>query len=258
MNTEQKDMKYKHNHISNVIFRVDFPKILALELKEYTADFQKEIIKKFPIVKEISLDNLHFQIKDKDLSTEKSEEFAWEFIDRENNKKVFVSSEFVYVEYLAYLNFEEFYKDIELVFNTLIELYPVEIATRVGLRYINQIELKEGSAFDWDNLIHPSLYKFNNEFFSEEDKLARSMHLFEINEDNNILKFQFGLFNSEYPNKISKREFVLDYDCTTSNIEINDVFNTINQHHLIIKKWFEKSILNGLREELVVLQGGIK
>lgn len=252
---ETPNMKYETNYITNVIFRIDFPKIL--DLKEPTSKLQKKILDKFPIVNEINVDNFQFKVENRDLSTKKtSEDFAWEFVNKDNDKKVFIASEYAYIEFMKYINFEQFYEDIELVFKAFNEFYPVGIIRRVGLRYINEIEIEDGEALDWENLIHHSLYSLNREFIPndvEDERLLRSMHLFEIKEDDYNLKFQLGLFNSEYPNPISKKEFVLDYDCSTKNVEKNEIFNVINEFHQIIKKWFERSIEDGLRSNLGVL-----
>ncbi|WP_286476429.1 TIGR04255 family protein [Methanobacterium sp. CWC-01] len=256
MTTEEiKRRKYQHNNISNVIFAVNFPKIL--DLRKPTAEFQKIIIEKFPIMKEVNLDNVQFNLQpSEEPQTEYEREIAWEFTNKERNRKVFVSSIQIILEYFnnSYRNFEEFAADVETVFEAVINLYPVKVAERIGLRYINQIEIKgENNVFNWSNLINSNLYTLTHEFTSKEDKVLRSMHFLELNENNHSLKFQFGLFNSDYPSPIRRKEFILDYDCsTTQNRDITDIFDILNEFHEIEVKWFEKSIDKGLRERMGV------
>lgn len=143
---------------------------------------------------------------------------------------------------------------MKLIFETLADLYPIKIINRVGLRYINQIKIESGDPIDWNGLIHPSLFSVQREFISRENGLLRSMHYLELKEEGYNLKFQFGLFNSEYPNPISRKEFVLDYDCSTNEeIDISRIFVKANEFNKKIHEWFEKSIQDGLRDIMGVV-----
>ena len=64
------------------------------------------------------------------------------------------------------------------------------------------------------------------------------------------MNFNYGLYNSEFPNKISRKDFVLDYDCYTANIEKKDSYEYLNKFHEKINEEFEKSIEEGLRKEM--------
>jgi uncharacterized protein (TIGR04255 family) len=252
---EQNVKKYKSNYLTNVIFRVDFPKILDLDLKKPTAEFQKRIYKKYPLVKEIGIDSVELNFQEEgDVRTTKEKGRAWEFSNKESTKKLFIAPDHFFIEYLEYEHFKELLKDIELIYDAFTELYHVEIAIRIGLRYINEIEIKEGYAFDWSNLINQSLYSLTRDFTSKDEKVLRSMHLLEVLEKDYNLKFQFGFANSEYPNPIARKEFVLDYDCsTTQNTDISELIKIAKEFNLIIYNWFERSIEEDLRKKMEVL-----
>ncbi len=80
------------------------------------------------------------------------------------------------------------------------------------------------------------------------------MHYLELKEEGYNLKFQFGLFNSEYPNPISRKEFVLDYDCSTNEeTDILEIFDKAKEFNKKIHEWFEKSIQDGLRDIMGVV-----
>jgi len=135
-------------------------------------------------------------------------------------------------------------------------LYPVKIANRIGLRYINQVYLDSGDPLDWTNLINPILVSISEQFVESKDTIMRSMHFLEVGEEDYSLKFQFGLFNSECPGYINRKEFVLDYDCASrGEIDISQVLDTTKQFHKIIYDWFEKSIEDGLRQKMGELNG---
>lgn len=240
--------EYKTNFLTNVIFRVDFPKILELSEKA-PSEFQKKINDTFPILEEIKAHRLDFEVKssEEDISLKQEKATAWQFSNKEKTKKIFLDPEFVYIEYTKYTSFEEFFTDIKFVFGTFTDLYPIKIAKRIGLRYINQIKIPAGDPFKWSGLIHENLLS-TTEFVTKKDNIVRSMHLLQLREETNNLLFQFGFFNSEYPNPIARKEFALDYDCSTDKeTEISEIYAKANEFHKLIGNHFEKSILEGLR-----------
>lgn len=241
---------YKKNFLTNVIFKVDFPKVLELTDKKSPIEFQKKISDSFPILNEVKGGQFEYEIKSTNQFSLKSEDkISWEFMSKDKTKKVFVDSDYVYLECLRYEHFEDFFKDIKLVFETFLELYPIKIAKRIGLRYINQIKLDTGDPLDWSDFIDNNLFSVTANFLKNKDSLLKSMQLLEVKEDEFILKFQFGFFNSEYPNPIARKEFVLDYDCISNEeTEINDIYTISKKFNEIIEKWFETSILDGLRD----------
>lgn len=63
------------------------------------------------------------------------------------------------------------------------------------------------------------------------------------------VRFQYGMFNSEHPNPIARKEFVLDFDCYTKDEQdISDVLTLLDSFHEKIKEMFESSILGDLRQ----------
>ncbi len=71
------------------------------------------------------------------------------------------------------------------------------------------------------------------------------------NENNINTKFQYGFANSEFPNQISKREFILDYDCSVIiNGRIENVKAILLNLRNKVNSLFENSILEGLRNEM--------
>ncbi len=247
------EQDYKTNFLTNVVFKVDFPKILELNEQNPPAKLQEKIREKFPDLKEIKKQYIKFDTKltGENVEVKQEKTISWKFSNKEKTKNVFVDSEFIYLEYNKYTKFQEFLEDIKFIISIFFEIYPVKISKRIGLRYVNQIKLPEGDPLDWNGLINESLFDVTNRFIDEKDNLRRSMHSLEIKENEHNLRFQFGSFNSEYPNTIARKEFVLDYDCyTVEETDITDVSIKAKEFHEIISKWFEKSILDGLRDKM--------
>lgn len=125
---------------------------------------------------------------------------------------------------------------------------------RLGLRYVNSIKLKEGNPFELNGYIAPHLTQSIN-FLDNIDtnNLSRNVGqmVFNKSDPDYYLNFLYGWPNSEFPNRIAKKEFVLDYDCyTESNIKINEAFKYIDNFHVEIKRMFVKSIGDELRKKI--------
>ncbi|MDR3222248.1 MAG: TIGR04255 family protein [Methanobrevibacter sp.] len=120
-----------------------------------------------------------------------------------------------------YNTFDEFSKTIELILKALSD-YPIKKIKYIGLRYINQINLDDGKLNDWDDSINKDLHVITPNFVDSKN-ILRSMHSLEFKEQDYYIQFNFGQFNSVYPNPISKKEFILDYTCRCK--DYNDIDN---------------------------------
>jgi len=242
---------YKKNFITNAIFKVNFPKI---DLNENPPeDLKKKISTKFPNFNLKKKANVDVRVKNgKTITTNFNEIISWEFMTEPSKEKVnrfIIHPNYFSLEYENYSNFKSFNKDIKLVFDVFNEFFPIETVKRVGLRYINQIILDSGKPLEWDKLLHPSLFSIYNGFLSDSDDILRSMHVLELEDNDYFLRFQFGSYNSEYPNPIARKEFVLDYDCFLNEDRTPyEIFKIAEDSNKIIYKWFEKSIKEGLRD----------
>lgn len=258
MTVDDKINIYEKNFITNAIFRVDFPEI-NLNTPDPPEELRKTIQEKFQIFHKITKGHLDLNVEDKNqVSTQLTEKVLWEFKNKKGQdifNKAVIASDYVSLEYNIYNSFKEFYKDIQYVFNAFFDFYNIDTIKRIGLRYINQIELDSGNALDWDNLIDRNLFSVTNNFVDPSENILRSMQVLEVEEDDYLLRFQFGLYNSEYPNPIARKEFVLDYDCfIQSEMEKHEIFKHSERCNDIIYKWFERSIEQGLVEIMGVLE----
>ena len=82
--------------------------------------------------------------------------------------------------------------------------------------------------------------------------MIRSMHLTEYSVDNMHINFRYGMFNPEYPNRLVKNNFALDYDCFVQEAITSpaEVTSYIERGHRFIQALFEASITDALRKEM--------
>lgn len=243
--------KYSSNFLSNVILRVDFPPILGLDKENPPVEFQNKIKHQFPIIKPISGKYVEFKIdREEPARISENETVKWHFTDKEKTRVVEVAAGWVTIEYFKYTDFNDFSECYEWIYREFFRIYDiVQIANRVGLRYINQIRIDKGNPFEWKNIINHDLVIVDKEFIAQKKDVKKSMHMLEMKGEGYDLKFQFGMFNSEYPNPIARKEFVLDYDCYLKEaVEINEIDGKANAFNKIIGWWFERSIGDELRK----------
>jgi uncharacterized protein (TIGR04255 family) len=249
-------MQYKTNYLRNVIFRIDFSQQL-LPNKKSIDSFYNLIKGYFPKREVLKGKVLHTQIvtkKDGNKVTQQEQNVTnYKFSD-ENQTKILMLEPLsnINLVFNVYKNSEELKNTICLIIDAAIQIYGDIEIKRTGLRYINDIYLSEGNPFDWAPFINDSLITGLN-FPPENRNLSRSMGIIELIRDDHSVLFQYGMYNPEYPNKIARKIFVLDYDCY---IKENLNASEINKKLEILQKdeeyLFESSIKEGLREKMGV------
>ena len=247
--------RYEKNFLSNVILKLDFP-ILPDYSFEKIKKFQELIKKEFQILKEKRGVRIQHKLKGGDsIETETTEIQKWVFLNKTKSKNVSFENNNIIVEFEEYTHSEECFKIIDLVIKSLFQIFPSIISTRLGLRYINQINPEEDNPFEWDNLLNKSLLDSMN-FISDKKDMLRHITLIELNKEDYQVRFQYGIANSLYPSPIIKKEFLLDYDCFTfeSLAKTEEIMGKVKDFNEVISDMFEESIVNGLRELMGVIE----
>jgi uncharacterized protein (TIGR04255 family) len=237
---------YKTNFLSNVIFRIDFAPILKINIDEL-AEFQEAIRKELPEVEIKDLVTLKADLQLETNSFEKETSKLIIFKSLDSQKRIEVSQSFLAIVFGKYNSFEEFLLLVEKAFDELNRKFS-PVIKRVGLRYVNNIIVKQGNPLDWKNLIHESLLSNLSGDLFDVQKLSRMMTQVNYNEDDYNIVFNYGIFNIEFPAKISRREFILDYDCYAENPNPLEINKLVRNFHTEIQVLFEKSIKHKLKE----------
>lgn len=246
-----RDIRYKKNFLTNVICRIDFPPILEL-VKTPPAKFQRKIRSSFPELKKLEAVEFKTTFQKNKKIDEKHDHLLFAFGNKDFKRKVELTFKYLAIEFTDYINYKDFSKIVKSVIVSFCEIYKVSIFSRLGLRYINQISLPDGNPLVWDEILNPRLtYHFSN--FCSEAKIARSMTQTILVYEDFKMNFISGIFNSDFPQAISRKEFILDLDCFADNIEKDSVFPKLLTFNQVIKDNFEKSIEDGLREKMEII-----
>ena len=129
-----------------------------------------------------------------------------------------------------------------MAFNVLTNIYPKVTYKRFGVRYINNLTINEPNPLKWDEYIDDKLLA-SIYIPEEQSKISRTFHNLEMNYDDYNLRFNFGIYNPDYPARIKQKGFILDLDAYNSSIQTKDEIITILPVlHQKIQMFFESSI----------------
>jgi uncharacterized protein (TIGR04255 family) len=246
----KKATAYKRNYLSNVILKIDFNPLEKWNDSSSRKLIQEKMKTDFPRCETLKGQDFELIFGPDSSPTVKTNTTreGLRFSDSETKNFVVCDSTSFLYETTIYTNFTDFYSSFEKYFSIYREIFPLNTTKRVGLRYINQIYIPEGGTFElkdyFDSKIIPTYEGIVN-----NTKPLRLMNISEFSFNRSLLRFQYGMFNSEYPNPIAKKEFVLDYDLyTNEEIHVDSIKDEVQSYNDTITECFENSIGNKLRE----------
>lgn len=243
------NLQYKKNFITDIIFRIDFSPILIINDKP--TKLQNDIRGLLPEFNENKVINIKATIVGNQVINEPEKRPEWQFTN--NKKTIFANLSFDNFNIVVkgdYKNIEEYKKNLLKILNPFYEYYkPIEIK-RIGLRFINKIILKEGDPLDWKGYINDNLISQLKLFTESDNYVSRSMGQLILNGEDYNLIFNYGIYNSEFPARVARKEFILDYDCNASVCNFEETEDKVTKFNFEIKKLFEKSIEDKLRSEM--------
>jgi uncharacterized protein (TIGR04255 family) len=144
-------------------------------------------------------------------------------------------------EFFSSISSQELAETISSLLNEFSNVYGDVLVKRTGLRFIYVITVPESNLFEWQDIINEELTP--RAAFFDTDEISRLMSVIELNRDDYKLRFQYGLFNSEYPNTIARKEFTLDYDCySEEQIEASSAISLLKAFDKKIRTLFDASV----------------
>lgn len=234
--------------LKNVILKLDF--LGELKLTRQFVDNMKRIVSndfpEFETQEQVSL-QVMIKMDESEKTTKEKRSKSYRFSDTTINNSLTLERDAIIFDMKKYNGYEDFRKIIQKVIQTVETENPSAKLSRTGLRYINQLIIDEGNPFDWNEFVKEPLIS-SLEFIENRNELSRLMGIIELNISDYFIRFQYGWYNSEFPNPIAKKEFALDYDCYSKNeIDISEVLSQIDTYHTAIKDLFEYSKEDGLQ-----------
>lgn len=244
-------IKYKKNYLTGVIVRIDFAIPLPNLEKGLPPELSKTILKSFPILEPQKLIQSTFKININ--SSEKQnvptkQITIWNYYGKNREKTLSIGEMHFYIEYKAYNRFEDLKEEFFPILTSFFKEFKEAQVSRLGLRYINNVEINETNPTDWTKYINKKLLSLLT-LPSTGEKLTRAFNNLSILKDDCNLIFQFGIHNPDYPAPIKKKIFILDLDSYyQGSQEYTDIVGNIENSHALIQEYFERSITEDLRK----------
>lgn len=256
-------MAYKNHYLKNVILRVDFVSPEEMLKQSLLPEVKNICVKHFPIFEELKIETHQVQISREgstvknDVCLEKISE--WHFFGKDRNNELVITHSNMFVNFKEYESFADFKSQFFMILDKLVKAYPNIKINRVGLRYIDQIELASDKKVrkSWRNYWNKYLntHLLQGLLFADNDMaITRHMSTLEMNYGDHMLRFQYGIYNEDYPAPNKKNSFVLDTDIYAHGLfSTDEVKDSVDVYHQQAKNWFEKSIKAPLRNKMEVL-----
>lgn len=238
---------YKNSFLKDVIFRVDFPTPLKNITESVSPNLARAIMKSFPIAEPQTIQAQDVKIDHEGVTTSTEEVKKWVYHGKEREKTLFLDYQSVTMSIQKYKTYDAAFGEFKLILDAIFEENKGLFSSRIGVRYINSIDLNEGNPLEWDEYINANILGIVS--FHHTEYISRVFHILEFNFDGQSLKCQFGIPNPDYPAVIKRKQFVLDLDSYFSGVfELAEIYESIESCHQRIQEFFEKSITDKTRD----------
>ncbi|KKG92435.1 TIGR04255 family protein [Methanosarcina mazei] len=242
--------KYKKNYLTVVIARIDFSS--RLNTDELPKDLRQTILKICPISEPKKIINQEFKFDQNEKVEVKADVYGteWNFHANMKEKQFVISPNFLSISYHKYESFEKLKSEFLPVVEKLFEAYPDIEIVRLGLRYVNEINLFEQNPLSWEKYLNSNLLSMF-EIPDNKEAILRGFSELIFNTEDMNLVFKYGMHNPDFPASIKKKIFILDFDAQYICLqELKDIQLNLITAHDEIEKLFEKSITSELRVKL--------
>lgn len=245
-------MEYKENFLSNVIFKIDFTSVSEL-FTSIPEEIDSLLKKSCPTLSQ--KEAIEYQaIIENGKKTDRERRFTvFIYTNDETSHSITVTHNYILFEFKKYETYTNFKQIIENIAPKFISKLNITDISRVGLRYINQIVLKRGNPFLWSGYVDSSLTSVIDKFFKKSPSTLRAIGQVIFNNDDYNVNFIYGTPNSEYPAKISRKEFLIDIDCYSTFIEGGTILPSLDKFNTKAKELFEDSIKSKLRDKMGII-----
>lgn len=241
---------YQKTFLKEVIARIDFASPVDKLEKGVPSRLVAAIVKSFPIVEPADVVMQEIALEGNDLKSKQTASKQWNYYSKDRARHLALAPQSVFVQYKNYSSYEEAKEQFGAVVDTLNSAFPGTLASRFGLRYINQIDLALDNPTGWDAYINEKLLR-SRDFYGADESITRLITITELKYGDMGVRFQFGMPNPDYPAPVRRPLFVLDLDANISEAHaLTESMGYMDEAHERIQAIFERSITSALRERM--------
>lgn len=246
--------KYRKPLLNQVIVRMDFPAPINQLSRALPRDISKVVLPLFPIAEPKKFIARELQLTKRETKEKVLEGTNWLFHSIDKGKTLTIEPDNINISYKKYDSFDVLKNDLLVVLEAMFKKYLDLQGSRLGLRYINKIELTEGNLFDWSDYLDERILTMLN-IQEDPTKISRAFNTLVLNYGDMIIQFQYGMHNPDFPAPIRKKIFILDYDAYYQGPQtLEDIKQSIDKFHEKIQALFEANITDNLRDLMEVVK----
>lgn len=240
-----KDIPLRKAPLRDVICQVRFPLILRI-VREEPAAVQERIRQRFPLLE--AGRGVAVQMRGTEPQAASLGAPVYHFYSRDRTREVSLGVDFFAVTTTAYVNWEGFADDLSLATEVVQDVYGIQYATRIGLRYVNVIDatfVESGRFEEVYDLLRPEL----TAMLRSEAILApeSAHHRILVADGNAKLGFAYALVRErDSEGELGKPRFVLDFDYyIEGDIDVDALLPRCTGYHQVIYNAFRWCIADG-------------
>lgn len=128
-----------------VLCQVRFPEIVSIQKKQFIAGFQERVRGTYPLMHEDVLKTVALESVG---TVATSDEVVWRFVDAPRNWRLTLTSTFLTLETRKYETRVHFIERFGEVVEALQTTLKPSHVTRLGMRYVDRVAIKDGVFFD--------------------------------------------------------------------------------------------------------------
>lgn len=248
-------VRYSKPYLKTVIVRLDFASPIDNLSKNFPKNLAEAVKSSFPISEPHEFINKEFNISPKSAIKERvsKQGTEWVFYSDDRQNTLNISSEKLVISYNKYPSYDILKNDFLSFADIIFKTFDQVQGRRLGLRYINEINLEESNIIDWTQYINNVLLT-KTPFPGGSNNISRINNSIEFNFDSLFFRFIYGTLNPDYPAVIRKKNFTLDYDAYYQGPQVfADISDNLDNFHKKIKEFFEISILDNLRDKMEII-----
>ena len=248
-------LRYRKDFLDQVIARVDFAGPLGIAPKGPPQALVGVIKRRFPVADHKKLVTKTVHVSQQETQVRQEEAHQWLYFSKDRGKVIKVEESALILQYKKgkYESFTKLQRDFLPVAENLCDALPDVQVKRLGLRYVDKIELSEGQPTEWGRYLDADLLAI---FTLADDRatICRVLQWLELNYGDMSLRFQCGMPNPDYPAPIKQKVFMLDYDAfCTLLLTKSEIGPCLTQLHDKTRRAFEDVIKDALRKKMKVV-----
>lgn len=237
---QKPEVRLAHPPLAEVVCQVRFPPILRIS-REEPVGFQEQVRHRFPQLQ--WEDGVQVKLPAPGNPNIPSAEFKprlYRFISQDEQTAVSLTTNFYAVSTYQYVHWQEFATDLQLIHDTVQQVYQPAYATRIGLRYINRLTLANThtqSKNELFSLLRPQITALlSGPVWEDADEMGCQLSFTEQD-----MHFHFRI---AYEQVNGSPTCLLDFDCfEKGNLPLVGLIERCDRYHTIIYNAFRWSLL---------------